>query len=132
MSEDNNNEHTRKLREKITSLESTIDWFYHVSNFYGGFIPVTNQNTEKRFVSTHKNITLYYSWQNSILSILMNDLYDESVKNNISGVSMTQIVHRKRQFSNGLEVSILEALNYSPALIHECCAFIRNSREMGG
>lgn len=132
MPEENNNEHTRELKEKIDSLGSTVDWLYHVSNFYGGFIPVTNQNTEKRFVSTHKNITLYYSWQNSILPVLMNDIYDESVKDNISGVSMTQIVHRKRQFSNGLEASILEALNYSPALIHECRSFIRNSRGMGG
>ncbi len=131
MSEEKPNETTRAARKKIDSLEATVDWLYHVSGFYGGFVPLGNQKTEKRFVSKHKNITLFYNWQNSIQPILMDDVFDQCEKSNIGGVSITQIIHYKREFSNGLEANILEALNYSPALIHECLSFIRNSRGMG-
>lgn len=132
MSENKSNKTEREIREKISSLEATIDWFYLVSGVYGGFTPLVNTKTEKRFTSNHNNITLLYNWQNSIQSILMDDIFELCEKRCISGVSITQIVHKKREFSNGLKANIIEALNYNPALIHECLSIIDKSRGMGG
>lgn len=131
MPEDKDSKKSREVRKEISSLEATIDWLYLVSGVYGGFTPLGSQKTEKRFTSSHNNITLFYNWQNNIQPILMDDIFDLCEKRCIGGVSITQIVHYKQEFSNGLKANIIEALNYNPALIHECLSIINQSRGMG-